>query len=889
MNCRLLTILIFIIISKSSYAQILEITGNVRDARNYPIAGSTVSLLNIQDSLAVNFTRTDQQGQFSMEYSGHLPMIISIQKIGYQSEYRTLADKNNLTLTFSLRKDTVLRIEEVIVNRKPKIGVRGDATNYHLDAFRNGGERTLEEALARLPGFEIKEDGKISVNGRPIQKILIEGDDLVSGQYTLLSKNLSPDLIDDVQLIDNFLDDPFFKTSSRSDDIALNLRFKENFKNTLLTTASLELGTTERYNANINNILLSRKTKLYVLSSMNNIGNEISNTRMETASRTSMVSSYRPDMNAETLTDISIGNVPRLEKRRWFDNKSSLLSVNVTQPVASGMTVKLNSGIGYVKSNQSKFMGSQYFLSSDSILTFMENHDWKGNELNSTNDLQIDYLLAPNQRIRYELKTDFSKEKAHSNILFDNIPVDQLLKDNKRIISNSLNYVNRFKDRSFISLDFFYRDHHLPEKYDVKGYDYSSLFFENNTNNLYQEVLRSGDFWGARATYYSTISGFQVVARSGVERTKDRLMSKLLPARAENNKHKERDNNMIYSIDRKYIEVEFERNFLKRIDLRGTLNVSELDLILQSPISVKKTQKYFFLPDFKVTYTPSRREKLVFGIKRSIMPPGVTYLYENPIFSSYRYGTNFSDSIYFRPSANLSLSYRFNDSYNQFSFNATAFYSITGNSFISNNQISGDLNITKKILGTDNKNLGFVFATSKFIPAISTTTKYSASLLNFRSQNQVNGSGPRKLDTWSIDNSISFISSYSGLFNYIFSVQHNTGRNLVNLGNLRSEYTNSFLKIQLTTDLKLGPATYLQGMVSRYQWKNNGKPQTPFVGIDGSIRKSIFKDKVTLSLTAWNILDSQNLSFNQNSDFYTNEITYRLLSRMVLIGAKFSL
>lgn len=867
----------------------LEISGHVRDANNYPIAGSSVSLLSANDSLTVNFARTDQQGNFIIKYSGLLPVIISIKKIGYQSEYRTLVDKNNLILTFSLRKDTVLRIEEVIVNRKLKIGVKGDTTNYHLDAFRIGGERNLEEALARLPGFEIQEDGKISVNGRPIQKILVEGDDLVSGQYTLLSKNLSPDLIEDVQLIDNFLDDPFFKTSSRSDDIALNLRFKEKFKSTFLTNASLELGTTERYNVNLNNILLSRKTKLYILTSMNNIGNDVSNNRMETVPRTSMVSSYRPEMNSETLTDIGTGAVPRLEKRRWYDNNSSLLSVNVNQPVTEKLSLKLNSGTGYVKSKRRKFMRSQYILSADSILTFTENHDWKGKELNSSNDLQVNYLLAPNKRIRYELKTDFSNENDLSNIFFDQIPINQSLKVKGLSISNSLNYVNRFIDRSFLSLDFFHRSYHLPQNYDVHGYDYSSLFSEQDKNSLFQEVQSSGDFLGARATYYFIFRGFQVVGRSGIERTKDRLSSKLFPSLAANNGDKKIDNNLTYGSDRKYIEVELERNLFGKIDIKGMVNFTELNLSLESPQSTKNTKKLFLLPDLKATYSPSRREKLVLGIKRSITPPSVMYLYENPIFSSYRYANSFTDSLFFRPNNNLSLGYRFNDPYSQLSFNATAFYSITANSFISNNEISDEFNTSRKILGTDNKNLGLIYGVSKFIPTISTTAKFSGSSFNFHSKNQVNESGLRKIDSWSFDNNISFISSYSGIFNYIASIQKNTSRNQVDLGNIVSEYTSSFLKIQLTSDLRFGGGIYVQAVASRYQWKNNGKQQNPYFGVDGSIRKSVFKNKINLSLTATNILDSKNLSFNQNSDFYTNDISYRLLGRMVLIGAKFSL
>gem|GEM_PF-6373433 len=43
-----------------------------------------------------------------------------------------------------------------------------DTVSYNLDAFRTGSENTLEQALARLPGFEIQEgDHKLQRTSNP--------------------------------------------------------------------------------------------------------------------------------------------------------------------------------------------------------------------------------------------------------------------------------------------------------------------------------------------------------------------------------------------------------------------------------------------------------------------------------------------------------------------------------------------------------------------------------------------------------------------------------------------------------------------------------------------------------------------------------------------------
>gem|GEM_PF-5545026 len=303
-------------------AQTVEISGSVRDRHSRPVAHASVSLLQPKDSVVKAFAKTDARGDFLLQHAGGGgSMIVSVAKMGFVTEYRTLEPGKHRVL-FDLR-DTVYRIEEVIVNRKRKIAIEGDTTTYDLDSFRIGNESVLEEALARLPGFEIGEDGRISVNGRNIRKILVEGDDIVSSQYTLLSKNLSPDMVKDVQVVDNYLDDPFFKTSARTNDLALNLKLKDEFKNSLVTSVSLEGGTVDRYNPRMNNILISRRTKLYALASANNIGEEVSTTkRLDYAPSSALVSAYRPEIPSARLVNIGLGSIPRMEKRT-LSNRSA--------------------------------------------------------------------------------------------------------------------------------------------------------------------------------------------------------------------------------------------------------------------------------------------------------------------------------------------------------------------------------------------------------------------------------------------------------------------------------------------------------------------------------------------------------------------------------------
>ena len=48
----------------------------------------------------------------------------------------------------------------------------------------------VEDLLKKMPGVEVDSDGKITVNGREIKKILVDGEEFFSSDPTVASRNL---------------------------------------------------------------------------------------------------------------------------------------------------------------------------------------------------------------------------------------------------------------------------------------------------------------------------------------------------------------------------------------------------------------------------------------------------------------------------------------------------------------------------------------------------------------------------------------------------------------------------------------------------------------------------------------------------------------------------
>jgi len=683
-------------------AQLPEVSGLVRDGENRPVANATVSLLNAGDSLVRAFAKTDAQGAFAIKPAGVGAFLVSVAKMGFRTEYRPLRTDDR-HLLFTLQKDTVYRIEEVVVTRKKKIRVDGDTVSYALDAFRTGGERTLEEVLAKLPGFEIKEDGRISVNGRSIQKILVEGDDIVNRQYKQLSQNLSPDIVKDVQVIDNYLDDPFFKTSSRTDDIALNLKLKEDFKNTLVTTMDIGGGTVERYSAGMNNLLLSRRAKLYTLTSANNIGEDISAKPMEYTPKTALVSAYRPEVPEATLIDIGIGQPPRMERKRWFDNNSSMFAVNLVPSLGTRTKTRLNSGLSYAKSRQERATNREYFLPGGDNILFGETISRRGKMLAFSNDFRLEHLLAPNQRIRYELEADVLKETNANRTLSGMDSISEHLRSDGHSVRNSLNYVNRFRNGTFLSLDLCQISSRVPQDYRISGYDYAAVFQDSAVADARQELDVPGRFFGARATYYFEMNGLQMVGRGGHERTRDRLYSLFAPTDRTDLPGAGIANDLIYLTERSYAELETVKKLSRRLELRALIGLDGRIGRKETPYGTEKIRGFHFIPDAKLSYRLARRSKIILGFRKSIGHHPVTALYGKPVFTGYRYAGNHADGLYFKPAESYTLAYRFNDAFTQFSAHASLMYTASRNGFFSENRISEGMDLSTRKRRTEGR------------------------------------------------------------------------------------------------------------------------------------------------------------------------------------------
>ena len=64
---------------------------------------------------------------------------------------------------------------KLLVNAQPPITIKKDTLEFSVKSFETKKDANVEDLLKVLPGVEVAEDGSITVNGKPVNKILVNG------------------------------------------------------------------------------------------------------------------------------------------------------------------------------------------------------------------------------------------------------------------------------------------------------------------------------------------------------------------------------------------------------------------------------------------------------------------------------------------------------------------------------------------------------------------------------------------------------------------------------------------------------------------------------------------------------------------------------------------
>ncbi len=226
-------IFLFLSFFTSAFAQKYNVTGILTDTSGLPLIAATVMLMDA-DSLLIEYTLTDNKGEFEFKSITDTKTIIKATYIGYIPKTVPLSYQNKPVIDLGkipMAEMDIQLMEVVIKEAKAPLRLRGDTVEYDISQFKVPQGATLEELLKRLPGLELSQDGAIQSDGKDVTRLTVDGKTFFSEDPKFAIKNLPAEGVSKVQVFDKKDEEALLTgKSTGSDEKTMNVELKEEFK-----------------------------------------------------------------------------------------------------------------------------------------------------------------------------------------------------------------------------------------------------------------------------------------------------------------------------------------------------------------------------------------------------------------------------------------------------------------------------------------------------------------------------------------------------------------------------------------------------------------------------------------------------------------------------------
>ncbi len=256
-----------------------QVSGRVTDSIKNPLSGATIKLFSKQfkDTLK---TTTNNNGYYSFRNVTSPVFGIQVTSIGFaprEKNFNYPASDENIILEDFTLTTSFTTLQEVIISTPP-IQVREDTVEYKADSFRVKPNSMVEDLLKKMPGIEVDKNGDITAQGKKVTRIKVNGKDFFGGDPKTATKELPAELIDKVQVVDDYGD--LSAVSGIKDgepEKVINLQLKKDKNKGVFGRGTAGYGTDDRYQANGNVNVFDNNKQLSVIGNSNNINNSTFN------------------------------------------------------------------------------------------------------------------------------------------------------------------------------------------------------------------------------------------------------------------------------------------------------------------------------------------------------------------------------------------------------------------------------------------------------------------------------------------------------------------------------------------------------------------------------------------------------------------------------------
>lgn len=265
----LVTVLFLLPISLYAQIRTVSVSGRIVDKElREPVVQSMVELMLAKDSTRINHAVSSDKGYFKIEKVKRGNYLVKISSLGLITKYiKIKVDKNTKDINLgdvAMALDKVVLKEVVVKAKPPKVVVKGDTLEYNAAAYNVEEGEMLGALVKKIPGIRMSKDGGVTLNGKSITKLLIDGKTFFGVDIAKGLENIPVDIINKVKAYEKGSEEEEITgIPDRQRGTVLDVVTKDGVNGGMFSNAKLGVGSKDKY---LSNLSVNRFTDKYNLS-----------------------------------------------------------------------------------------------------------------------------------------------------------------------------------------------------------------------------------------------------------------------------------------------------------------------------------------------------------------------------------------------------------------------------------------------------------------------------------------------------------------------------------------------------------------------------------------------------------------------------------------------
>jgi hypothetical protein len=186
--------------------QSFEVKGVIADTAGQALPGVNIKLLYGKDSAQ---SVTDKTGAYVFTKVTTNAFTLTATYTGLQPFIQTY-NRSNTSAVFQvppvILSPTSGQMEGIVIKAVNPVLVKEDTIQYDASAYKVRAGAPVEDVIKKLPGVTVDKDGNIEAQGKKVARVRVNGKDFFGGDVQTATQNLPADIIDNIQIIDDYGD-----------------------------------------------------------------------------------------------------------------------------------------------------------------------------------------------------------------------------------------------------------------------------------------------------------------------------------------------------------------------------------------------------------------------------------------------------------------------------------------------------------------------------------------------------------------------------------------------------------------------------------------------------------------------------------------------------------